>query len=489
MQTMLGARIGVTPRPAGREVPLFDVALLGHCPGKVRIERLLALREPLIALESLGYRQSVRTLRDGGRKDLDHLPLLLRSAAEFHDVFPQAATSPTRYHSELAGDRAWLARAVDDFFANGGGRLWVIPVPDAGDDARSHFMPRPDTRLEQAEALRGFEVALAIPTLAAVALPDLERMQIPEDLPDIARVRLENPRPGFRPCSQSLDDGHRERRHPEEMPQANPTWPLSRMLGPVLEALSRQRPDVQLLLSLPMAGTTTRGQPTVDPGALRTLTNAARAGSAPALRHVQFLFPYLRAADIGLHSPVGAVAALQARVTRDRGPWVSIAERAMRTDAMPWPALAHGEILALREDPGVGVLCGRGGQVVLDDERLVVPALLGSGRGKAHRSGELRRFMGYLRRQLQMLGEAMVFDTDPGDPRPGVLLQGFLRKLHARGALRGALPEDAFRLARSNPGEGQLRFDIEIAPAFPIDRLWLSFVHRDGRWESEVADV
>ncbi|MEI2422700.1 hypothetical protein V6O07_20650, partial [Arthrospira platensis SPKY2] len=108
------------------------------------------LREPLAALDSLGYRQSVRHLREGGRHDVDHLPLLLRSVAEFHDIFPQAATAPTAYRSELAGDRAWLARSVDDFFANGGGRLWVITVPDAGTDARAAFMPRPDTRLERA---------------------------------------------------------------------------------------------------------------------------------------------------------------------------------------------------------------------------------------------------------------------------------------------------------------------------------------------------
>ena len=50
-------------------------------------------------------------------------------------------------------------------------------------------------------------------------------------------------------------------------------------------------------------------------------------------------------------------------------------------------------------------------------------------------------------------------------------------ELHARGALRGARPEDAFRVVQHPAPEGVLRFDLEIAPAFPIDRIRLTFVH------------
>jgi hypothetical protein len=87
------------------------------------------------------------------------------------------------------------------------------------------------------------------------------------------------------------------------------------------------------------------------------------------------------------------------------------------------------------------------------------------------------RFLGWLRRELQALGEQLVFSVDPRDPRPGMLLGDFLDRLHRLGALRGRLPEQAYRLAQRQEGESTLVFDIEIAPAYPIDRIRLTFVH------------
>ena len=51
---------------------------------------------------------------------LYHLPIPLRSSAEFHDIFPDSRVEKASYVSLLAGDRVWLPQAVDDFFANGG---------------------------------------------------------------------------------------------------------------------------------------------------------------------------------------------------------------------------------------------------------------------------------------------------------------------------------------------------------------------------------
>ena len=44
-------------------------------------------------------------------------------------------------------------------------------------------------------------------------------------------------------------------------------------------------------------------------------------------------------------------------------------------------------------------------------------------------------------------------------------------------ALRGALPEMAFRIQRQNEGEKTVIFDIEIAPAYAIDLIRVTFVH------------
>ena len=84
-----------------------------------------------------------------------------------------------------------------------------------------------------------------------------------------------------------------------------------------------------------------------------------------------------------------------------------------------------------------------------------------------------------------------MFVLDPGDPRPRLLLEEFLRHLFAAGALRGALPEEAFSvrpgIAGPASGKGVLAYDIELAPAFPIDRLRLTFANRDGEWQAGLT--
>ena len=82
-----------------------------------------------------------------------------------------------------------------------------------------------------------------------------------------------------------------------------------------------------------------------------------------------------------------------------------------------------------------------------------------------------------------------MFNVDVADPRPELALDAFFRGLHQAGALRGDLPEDAFRIERRFPQEGAVSFDIEIAPAFPIDRLRLTFANRNGTWATEANRV
>jgi len=502
MERLVGSRIVLTPRPFPRRETALEVAMLGHCPGRARLERLLAMTGALNDMRTAGFGATVDRLLAGERADLFDVPIPLRSSAEFHDIFPDTARTDTDYGSVIAGKRAWLAQAVDDFFANGGDLLWTVRIDETdidGDGGRSAFLPLPDSRLYDADSLRGLDVALAIPSLGLLALPDLERLQIPANLPDIARVRLENPAPAFHPCSHDLDDDHRERRHSHELPTASAPLGFDALLAAILGPMTRHRPDVQCLLTLPLAYAADRGAPALDPNARRMLSTARSSNERGGhlLRHVQFLFPYLRGPRFSLRSPVGVVAGLQARTARQVGPWRSIAARAMATDALPWPRLSQAAAVALRNEPGIGVLRARDGRVSLDDERLVVPALPPSdyvGRPDAarldgFRSGEIMRFLGFLRRQLRSLGEVLVFDTDPDDPRPRMLLHSFFRALHARGALRGALPEDAFRITASQPQEGALLFEIEIAPAFPIDSLHLTFANRDGNWRAEVSGV
>lgn len=489
MQWLLGARIALTPRPLKRRVAALEVGLLGHCPGRVRVERLTeAARE---AMRAIGYGEAVDALNEGS--DLSHLPIPLHASAEFHDIFPDAASAATTYKSQLAGASAWSAQAVDDFFANGGEKLWLVRVPER--DGQAGFLPGADTQLHDVRTLRGLACLLLIPTLAVVMAPDLERLQIPARLPDIPRNRLDNPYPQFLPCASDVDDGHRERRYPSELINSPEPWPMETLLRGILLWLSRYRPDVQWLMSLPLDFSTALDSPVVAPAALRSLLAIRDGGSGHQLRHIQFLFPYLRSPRQALMSPAALIAGAQAAIARRAGPWHSMAAHALRSDAMPYPRLTLAQTLALRDEPGIGVLKWLNGALRLDDERLVVPALppedyAGSAdreRFKGFRAAEVMRFLGFLRRQLQALGEQLIFSVDERDPRPRLALEDFFRRLHTLGALRGARPELAYSITQSSPQPGAIQFNIQIAPAFPIDRLWLTFAHWDGQWRTELA--
>jgi hypothetical protein len=269
------------------------------------------------------------------------------------------------------------------------------------------------------------------------------------------------------------------------------------LLGSLLGLMGRERPDLTCLLTLPLDYASEQGHPVADPEALSWINQARASEERFRLRPMQFLFPYLRGPRFALRSPVGLVAGMQAAVARRGGPWRSMAAKPMRTDARPYPDQTLAQVLQLRQAPGVGVLQARNGIVSLDDERLAVPALHPNdyaqsqdlGRFDSFRSAEIGRFLGYLRRQLLALGETLILNMDYRDPRPRFLLDQFLRRLHALGALRGALPEQAYQISESHTQEGVMRYDIMVAPAFPIDRLYLTFSSRDGAWQAEVAGV
>ena len=87
------------------------------------------------------------------------------------------------------------------------------------------------------------------------------------------------------------------------------------------------------------------------------------------------------------------------------------------------------------------------------------------------------RFMGWLRRSLRDLGEDMIFNLDSRDPAVGNILDSFFQELHQKGALRGAQPEDAYRLINLSNQPNLIHYQIEIAPSFPVDRFVVTFMH------------
>ena len=490
--------------------------MLGHCPGRVRLDRLgKAARNEM---RRIGYGAAVELLASplqtslaadlsGWWQSLYHLPLPISSAAEFDDIFPDSRHMPTGYHSVLAGAHAWLPVAVEDYFANGGEKLWVVRIPEG--ERQEGFLPRTATELGDGSRLRdgtklhdvctlkGVTTVLPIPEIGVIALPDLERLQVPANLPDIPSVQFDNPEPRFLPCSGILADERLGPPPPAGEPGGPPTpQPSRRLIEMVQGTLARHRPDVQCLYSLPLAYSSHAGSPVVDPDVLDEIRLMKEGATGPGLRRIQLVSPYMRGPRHRLVSAVGLVAGLQAQVARRHGMWRSAAAVPMLTDGRPYPPVSAAQAVALREDPGVGVIRYRGGNVSLDDERLAVPALHWADYGHApdlkrfddYRSGEVARFLGFLMRQLRALGELIVFNLDFRDPRPRILLEEFFQRLYRAGALRGRLPEDAFDIRERHPREGTMIYEIEVAPAFPIDKLQLTFSNRTGEWQAELAN-
>ena len=490
----LGARIQINPRPNQSEQIALDVGVLGHCPGRVRIERLLALTGMLDDMREAGFSTRVDDILEGKETNLYHLPIPLHSSAEFDDVFPDAHTTSTLYSSLLAGDKAWLPQWVEDFFANGGKRLWVVRVPES--EAIQGFFPGYSSPLDDAQNLHGIVSLLVISNLGLIALPDMERLQIPAQLPDVPSKRLSNPAPQFLPLTSPLDDGPREQRYGNEPPDRPEPLPLLTLLRELLSYTAAHRPDVQFLYSLPLAYSSSLAAPAIDSDTLSALTEARNIPDAYLLRQVQLLFPYLRSATVELRSPSGVIAGAIAASAQTRGIWRSIGGRTLFSMAQPYPALDMQQTIALREMPGIGILSQRVGQLTLDDERLMVPALQRndyypgpySDRLNGLRSAEVVRFLGYLVRQLKALGEQLVFNVDPEDPRPQILLEQFFRNLYRAGALRGKVAEEAFSVRRDSAAEGVIAFDIQIAPAYPIDKIVATFVNIDGEWAAGVIN-
>lgn len=487
----LGSRVKLNPRPVQIRDVALEVAMLGHCPGIVRIDRLLSNVNAVREIQRAGYGPRLDVLRSKNIH-LYHLPIPCNSLAEFEDIFPEARTKASNYESHLSGSKAWLPKAIDDFFANGGEKLWVVQIPQ--EEGVSGFLPSFNTPLHDIENLRGISCVQVLTRVGIVALPDLERIQVSQGLPDIEEKRLANPTPQFVPCSSSDPSGPSERRNASEMLTSSTPEKFITILRKILSHMHANRPDMQCLFSLPLEYSDMMGSPTVDHESISTLNDARTTSTAYLLRQVQLLFPYLRSAQYALYSSVGVVAGTLSRSAQTKGVWRSIAAQPMVTDGTPYPIVNQVQKLKLREDPGVGILEVRRGKLMLDDERIVVPALhkndYNSGalseRNKSLRSGEVVRFMGYLVRQLRELGETLIFNVDYRDPRPRLLLEKFFNKLHEQGALRGARAENAYQIQQSYPQEGVIAVDIQVAPAFPIDKIELTFVNRDGSWLTEA---
>lgn len=518
--TLADSRLELRVRPASVTEAELDVAMLGHCPGQARWRYLLESPQTVREIVLLGFSREMQQLQQWREKgepakpsvaeqallDLYGLPIPLLSLAHFQVLFPQADRQPTTYRSQLAGNRAWLPMAVSDFFqtsqtgvlADGAKKLWLIRIPEA--EAQAGFLPDPQADYNQPKNLNAFDRAMLIPNLGVIALPDLERIQIPANLQDVRRMRLVNPDPVFLPCTQSTTDDHRERRRSQEIPHPGNPWTLQSLLTPILTTLKKRRPDLQCLFSLPLEQVSEGSLPTVANEAKQAIAQAGTSENV-GLHVIQFLFPYLSNKDRALSSSVGLIAGAMVETSQRLGPWRSIAGRPLPGMWQLYPTVPGQQVVELRHQPGVGVLISHKGRLELDDERRAAPVVGVNGflnrkrstaQQEGYQSGEVARFLGWLQRQLIRLGESWLFNSDVRDPLGKAQLTQFFTRLHKAGALRGALAEQAFSITATHDNESTVIYEIELAPVFPIDRIILNFSHNLGsnssQWQLDIKN-
>lgn len=458
----------------------------GHCPGKPDWRQLLAMGTSLARMKDLGFSRQVRGLRvlaarsglereveDAALKALYLLPIPINSVTQFDALFPEARTIPAQRRSYLSGSDAWLPFTVQDFFSRGerdvGKTLWVIRVPE--DEGVEAFLPRADADWFSTDpwtALGAFEIACLPPRAAFAAFPDLERLQLPARLRDIPVLDLPRPEPAFLPCDADRPPLTQPDSEAEEQPDS--PIPFSRILSRLAETAARVRPDIHFLLTIPFAaeGVRDRGYPAPSPEALTAAEGLRGHPAELGLHQVQMVYPYLRGPDRLLASPAGILAARMVESTLRYGPWRSVAGRPLTRLQTAYPPLTPQQASGMREDYSIGLLTWKNGALELDDERLARTAF-GARTGAG--SGEVARFIGWLRRELRAYGERLIFLTDPDDPRPSMILDSLFRRLYSQGALAGRVVEESFSVAQRSSGEGTLIFEIEIQPALPIDRI------------------
>ena len=489
-------RIQFQVLPGSAAGPDLAAVLIGHLPGRVSRENLArepaladalrpALADPDLAARVARWREAAGDDPSITSDELYGVALPIRSLAQLQRLFPDVQLADA---ASPAQARHWLPWAVQDYFAAGSsgidGRLcWVIRVPEpaAGATAGLDLLaPRPGAVRHLPETWGPVELACTVEDAGLLLLPDFERLLFQPPAGGVPRKRLPNPSIAFHPCGADLDDGHRERRWSSEMPAPVEDPLAMRRIGAIAARLNDWRPDLHWLCALAadIDGEVALPRPTA--GVLAGL-RGARAGSAagdatPPLAQVQFLFPLVYGPRRPLTSPSGLVAGQMVAQTARAGVWRSVAGLALTRDLAVWPELGRGQRAALREDPGLGVLYPRDGALLLDDERLVTGGPCGY--GDACRAGELMRFMGWIRRSLRRLGEALVFRVDGRDPEVGNVLDAFLNSLYRQGALRGVSAADAYRLTNlSSRGSERIEYRIELAPSFPVDRLEVTFLH------------
>ncbi|WP_018000955.1 phage tail sheath subtilisin-like domain-containing protein [Paracoccus sp. N5] len=374
---------------------------------------------------------------------------------------------------------ATLDKAVRDYFANGGRRLWIVNVAPAVDALAPQQLLNRMLGIDRLAAWHGLELLLRQPEVALVALPDLDAETVVED------DRYEPPGgqgdPCFRRCDGRTASGvpaaHRAvtaTGYGRAIPEEDMLWAQQY----VLARLERERWRWFALFAPPAGLTLARA---ID--WRQRLTRASGGSDLGAL-----YWPWLRVQDSPgapeeLRSPIGAVAGVFAATDVAEGAHVAPANRVL-TGVVGLETSIGDRENARAYDAGVNLLRGFAGQGTL-----VWGARTLLWQGPQDAADPLsfvnaRRCLSAIARSCEVIGQPMVFE--PNTPllriRMHQLMVDYLLRVFASGALKGALPEEGFFVqvnAVEESPEGHVECTIGVALAQPAEFIEFR-IGRDG---------
>src|SRR5579871_3312374 len=165
-------RVSLSDPQTAIAAPALETVFVGRVPDPAIAVQPTAAVDARAAAAQLGF---------GGADDPGMIarPLAFTSAAGFLAAFP--------------GDDGWLSRAVQDYFAAGGKRAWVVRIEvDAADPLPAYVAPLPPLS-------SGVEIAMSVPSAGLLALPDLERTFVEAATPPPAIPPRARTAPVFQP--------------------------------------------------------------------------------------------------------------------------------------------------------------------------------------------------------------------------------------------------------------------------------------------------
>jgi hypothetical protein len=364
---------------------------------------------------------------------------------------------------------ATLDKAVRDYFANGGQRLWIVNVAATVDALGPQQLLNRMLGIDSLKAWHGLELLLRQPEVALVALPDL-------DAEIVVETESYDPPAGpgdpcFRPCdcrgAAGVPANHRAvaaMGHGRAIAEADMLWAQQY----VLSRLERERWRWLAIFATPSGLTVDRAI-----AWRQRLTDAAGGSDLGALYWPWLLVQDSPGAPTELRSPVGAVAGVFAATDLAEGAHVAPANRPVSGVIGTECPVGQREN-ALAYDAGINVLRGFAGHGTLI---WGARTLLWQGPGDAADPLSFvnaRRCLSAIARTCEVIGQPMVFEPNSAFLRIRMhqLMVDYLLRVFASGALQGAQPEEGF-FVQVNPveqsPEGQIECTIGVALAHPAE--------------------